>query len=398
MRQTGCCIVALVVFIYITLFISFAAISETVKVGVLLHLTGDLASFGQMQKNSFLMAWDAIKKQHLLPDRSIELIFEDIPVDPEKARFVVENLLTQKQLAMLACGVSSPPAWQAARMAQMYKTPILIHFASADIITEQGWEYVFRLNPPLREYGNGLLSFLSEVAKMKTAAILNSEGFGDLVGLEELIEYCKKSGQDVVFKHFYREDTADFRPILNQIKEKSPDAIYMVSYLKDAVRIISQCKELDVNPLFFVGMGGGFTMPEFGTLAGEAANYLFSVSLWTSSVPYAGAKEYYENYVQEYTSPPDYHGAESYAAMQVIANALGRARSTSHQSIREALASTNMETIMGQVKFGSYGKKTQQNRLPTYLVQWIGGKLETVWPHSMASHDYIYPWPKWKER
>jgi branched-chain amino acid transport system substrate-binding protein len=398
MRQTGRCIVALVVFICFTAIISSAAFSETIKIGVLLHLTGDLASFGQMQKNSLLMAWDAIQKQHLLPDRTIELIFEDIPVDPGKARSAVENLLTQKQLAMLACGLSSPPAWQAAHVAQEHKTPILIHFAASDIITEQGWEYVFRLNPPLREYGNGLLWFLTDVAKTKTAAILSAEGFGGMVSSHDLIEYCRKADQELVFKHFYRQDTADFRPILKQIKEKSPDAIYMASYLKDAIHIMSQCKELDVNPLFFVGLGGGFTMPEFGKLAGEAANYLLSVSLWSSSVPYAGAKEYYENYVKEYATPPDYHGAESYAAMQVMVNALGRARSTSHESVREALSSVDMTTIMGQVKFDSYGEKTQQNRLPTYLVQWIGGKLETVWPPSVASHSYIYPWPKWKER
>jgi branched-chain amino acid transport system substrate-binding protein len=398
MRQTGWFTGALVVVICVMVFTPSAAMSETMKVGVLLHLTGNLASFGQMQKNSILMAWEAVKKQHLPQGRSIELIFEDIPSDPQKARSAVENLLTQKQIALLACGLASSPAWQAASVAQAFKTPILIHFAAADIITEQGWEYVFRLNPPLREYGNGLLSFLTEVADTKTAAILSAEGFGGMESSQDLVEYCRKAGQEVVFKHFYPQDATDFRPILGRIKEKSPDVIYMASYLEDAVRIISQCKELDVNPLFFIGMGGGFTMPEFGRLAGEAANYLFSVSIWSPSVPYPGAKEYYDNYIRKYTSPPDYHGAESYAAAEVMVNALIRARSASHESVREALAGTNMNTIMGQVKFDSYGRKTQQNRLPTYLVQWIGGKLETVWPRSAASHNYVYPWPRWKER
>jgi branched-chain amino acid transport system substrate-binding protein len=239
---------------------------------------------------------------------------------------------------------------------------------------------------------------LTEVVKPKTVSILSVQGFGGMVSSKDLTDYCKKVGHDLVFEHFYKEDTTDFRPVLKQLKGKNPDVIYMASYLKDAVSIMRQCKELEVNPLLFMGLGGGFTMPEFGKLAGDATNYLFSLSLWSLSVPYTGAREYYEKYVKQYSTPPDYHGAESYAAMQVIADALSRAQSMSHQGVREALASTHMRTIMGQVKFDSYGGKTQQNRLPSYLVQWIAGKLETVWPPSAASHNYVYPWPKWNEQ
>jgi len=58
-----------------------------------------------------------------------------------------------------------------------------------------------------------------------------------------------------------------------------------------------------------------------------------------------------------------------------------------------------MMTVFGPVKFISYGKKTNQNKLPTYLVQWINGKLELVWPTNVATKPYVYPidWEKvWK--
>jgi branched-chain amino acid transport system substrate-binding protein len=32
-----------------------------------------------------------------------------------------------------------------------------------------------------------------------------------------------------------------------------------------------------------------------------------------------------------------------------------------------------------------------QNRLPTYLVQWLDGKLELVWPKEIATTPYVYP-------
>ena len=66
--------------------------------------------------------------------------------------------------------------------------------------------------------------------------------------------------------------------------------------------------------------------------------------------------------------------------------------------MRDALAEIDMMTLLGPVKFVSYGRKTQQNRLPTYLVQWLDEGLRTVWPKKVATESYVYPTPPWDER
>ena len=68
-----------------------------------------------------------------------------------------------------------------------------------------------------------------------------------------------------------------------------------------------------------------------------------------------------------------------------------RAKSFSSADIRDALAATNMMTVFGPVKFVSYGKMKNQNRLPTYVVQWINGDLELVWPANLATKKLVYP-------
>ena len=84
--------------------------------------------------------------------------------------------------------------------------------------------------------------------------------------------------------------------------------------------------------------------------------------------------------------------------MQVIADVLKRTKSFSPEDIRLALAATDMMTVFGKVKFISYGKKTNQNKVPTYMIQWIKGKRECVWPKEFATARYIYPHRPWKER
>ena len=82
----------------------------------------------------------------------------------------------------------------------------------------------------------------------------------------------------------------------------------------------------------------------------------------------------------------------------MVADALKRAKELTPEGVREALTATDMMTVFGPVKFVSYEKKKQQNSLPTYLVQWQKGVLETVWPKNVATKPYVFPVPEWSQR
>ena len=132
--------------------------------------------------------------------------------------------------------------------------------------------------------------------------------------------------------------------------------------------------------------------------ASSSADGVFSATLWIETLPFPGAKEYFNKFQKKYGSETEYHGAEAYAAMYVVADALTRAKSITPKDVRDALVTTDMKTAFGPVKFVSYGKKTQQNKLDTYMVQWQKGVLEAVWPLTVATKKYIYPTPPWDKR
>jgi branched-chain amino acid transport system substrate-binding protein len=78
----------------------------------------------------------------------------------------------------------------------------------------------------------------------------------------------------------------------------------------------------------------------------------------------------------------------------VIADALNRARQLTPAAVRIALSRTDMMTLLGPIEFIAYDNKSQQNKLPTYLVQWIDTKQEVIWPKEFATHKPIYPLPQ----
>jgi len=378
---------------------TMAVAADTIKVGVVLPLTGKLAKFGEIENKSFLMAAEEINAAGGVNGKKIELIIEDTTGKPDVGRSAIEKLITQDKVVVVGGGYSSSVTWATIAVAQQNKIPFLVNTGSADKITEQGWNYIFRLNPPVSEYPGAFATFLKSIATdVKNVAILYENSLFGQSGSKKFAKQCAGLGLNVIVKEGYEAGAIDFKPLLVKVKSKKPDVIYMISYIMDASLLMRQSKELNLNPTMFVGGAAGFTLPEFEKNAQKASDFVYSATLWTPSVPYPGAKEYYDKFVKKYNTPTEYHGAEGYAGMYVIADALKRAKSLTRDAVRDALAATDMMTAFGPVKFVSYGKKTQQNKLPTFLVQWQKGKLETVWPKEVSTKPYIYPTPKWSKR
>jgi branched-chain amino acid transport system substrate-binding protein len=375
----------------------FAA--ETVKVGVLLPLTGAQAKFGEIEKRSFAMAAEEINAKGGVNGKKIELLFEDDTGKPDVGRSGMEKLISREKVPVITGGYSSSVTAAAAPVAQRFQVPFVICTGSADDITEKGYNYVFRINQFASEYPNAVESFLKEVAKdVKTVALLYENSSFGQSSSKSFEEDAKRLGLKIIVKEGYQAGAIDFKPILTKVKAANPDMIYMVSYVMDASLLMRQSKELRINPKMFVGGGAGFTLPEFAKSAGDAANGVFSATLWIETLPFPGAKAYFDNFKKKYGSETEYHGAEAYAAMYVVADALKRAKSITPKDVRDALTTTDMKTAFGPVKFISYDKKTQQNKLDTYLVQWQNGELDAVWPKNAATKKYIYPTPPWDKR
>jgi branched-chain amino acid transport system substrate-binding protein len=375
-----------------------AIAADIIKIGIVLPLTGEQAKFGEIEKRSFEMAAEEINAAGGIKGQKLQLLFEDDTGKPDVGRSATEKLISQDKVPVLTGGYSSSVTAAATAVAQQLKVPFLVTTGSADDITEKGYDFVFRINPPASEYPLGLSSFLEQVAKPKTAVILFENSLFGQSSSKEMVSVCEKLGIQVLLKEGYNKGAIDFKPLLTKVKAQNPDLVYMVSYVMDASLVMRQAKELNLNAKLFMGGGAGFTLPEFAKSAGPAADYVYSATLWMQNLPYPDARKYFDAYQAKFKEETEYHGAEAYASMQVIGDALKRAKSLSSQDIRDALAATDTKTVFGPVKFVSYGKKTQQNRLPTFLVQWQNGKLETVWPTEIATTKYKFPIPPWNER
>ena len=159
----------------------------------------------------------------------------------------------------------------------------------------------------------------------------------------------------------------------------------------DGSTLMIQARQLKLTPKLFLGGAAGFTLPEFAQYAGIASEMIMTATLWHEALPLPGAMDYFKSFRAKYNRDPDYHGAEAYAAAYVIKDVLQRTRSFKADDIKQALKETNLRTVFGPVKFSSYDKKINQNKLTTYLVQWQYSRLKLIWPQNLANAKYVFP-------
>ena len=372
--------------------------AQDFKFSIPLPLTGTNAKFGEIEKRSYEIALEEINAKGGIKGKKVALEFEDSQGRPEVARSIAEKLIDVKKQPVIFGEYSSSCSKAIAAVAEERKDPYLVVTGATDDITQQNYKYVFRMNPTNAYYASGLISFLREVVKPASIAILyESSDFGTS-GAEDMVKQAEKFPMKVLVKEQYEKGAVDFKPILSKVKAAKPDVIYMVSYVMDAALLMRQIKELRIDAKLYAGGAAGFAIPEFIQSAKEAAEYVVTATLWSPQVTYPGAKEFAEKYKKLYNDYPSYHGAEAYSALYIIKDVLTRAKSMTSDDIRVAMKATQMMTAFGPIKFDDKEGYTNQNFMDTLVMQVINGQHETIWPQKYATKKYVYPIPRWRER
>ena len=382
---------------------------ESLKLAIPLPLTRTYAKFAEIEQRSYEIAMEEINATGGIKGKKVLLEFRDSQGKPDISRSIGAQLIDVEKQPVIFGEYSSSCSKALAALAEEKKVPYLVVTGAADDITRQNYKYVFRMNPTNAYYPGGLIDFLQQVVKPKTMAILyESSDFG-ASGATDMARQAEKAGIKVVLKEQYTRETADYvtydfqflpdlKPMLRRVKEVKPEVIYMVSYLRDAVLLMHEIKDLRIEAKLYAGGAAGFALPEFIQGAQEAAAYVVTVTLWDPRLGYPGAREFAEKYKNRFGEYPSYHGAEAYAALYVIKEALEKASTWTPEDIRAALKSTDIMTAFGPIKFEDKEGYTNQNFMKTLVEQVINGRFEIIWPEKLASRNYVFPIPKWSER
>ena len=336
--------------------------SGDIRIGAVLPLTGDAASYGTSLKRGMDFAVLEINRQGGISGRKLAIIFEDSQADPSKAVSAFNKLVAADRVPMVIGDMFSASTLALAPIAENKKVVLLSPTASAVELTAAG-DYIFRIYPSDTYDGNFLARYITERLKARNVAILYLQvaSISALVGVFE--KEFSSHGGNIVFTEAYQEGAIDFRSQLLKARKADPDLIFFPGYLREMAMLLRQARELGVSKPFVTI--STFFDPKVLELAGDCAEgVLFSAPFFdpTSSKP--EEQKFCHGFHEQYNQPPDILAGYGYDAVNIAAEALRRSDTFTSDGIKNALYTIkDYPGVTGQTSFDANGDVVKSMRI-----------------------------------
>jgi branched-chain amino acid transport system substrate-binding protein len=309
---------------------------ETVNVGVLFGLSGDIAVYGESQQHGVQLAVQQINESGYLGEGiTLEALYEDTGASGEGAIAAMDAVIAKGVAAVIGPTLSTQ-AFSADPVAQESSVPVLGVSNTANGITEMG-DYVFRDSLPESSVIPGTIVQAVEILDLKKVGLLwgNDDDF-TVSGYDVFVSALGDSGVDIAADETFARGDVDFNAQLTKIIAENPDALVVSALAQEAVQIISQARSLGFENAI-IG-GNGFNSPAIISQAGEAAEGVILGAAWNIASQAAVSQDFIQTFESAYEAKPDQFAAQSYTGMWLIATAIRHANSADPAAVRDALA------------------------------------------------------------
>lgn len=319
--------------------------SDSIKLGVNLELSGNVASYGESMAKGVEMAVDEINKDGGIDGKKIDIIKVDNKSEAAEATNGIIKLTSQDKVNAVIGAATSGNTVAQAQIANDTKTVLIAPGGTSPTVTvdEKGKvrDFVFRTSFIDPFQGTVAANFATNNLKVKDAAIFADSSSDYAKGLSDSFkETFEKAGGKIVAEEAYVAKDTDFRSTLTRIKAKNPSFIFIPGYYEEVGLIVKQARELGITvPL--VG-ADGWDSPKIVELAGaDALNNTYLVNHYSSEDP----DEKVQNFVTAFKEKnkgeaPNAFNALGYDTVYFLADAIKRAGSTDSSKIQAEMAKT----------------------------------------------------------
>jgi branched-chain amino acid transport system substrate-binding protein len=376
-----------------------AAAAQSVKVGAVVPLTGRYGGGGAQVRAGYEIAVDHINALGGVSVGGtrvpIELILVDDESDATKTVSRFESLAAQGVVAYLG-GFGSDLHAAAASVAEKNKIPYLGVAFALNSVHQRGFRYLFSpfwKSPDIGQAMQGLFASIPDADRPKTAAIFQEKTDWGREMATAWMDGAKTAGYDVTVHGEYAPGAKDFSDLILKAKGANVDAVFALPTPPDGMTLVKQMKELGYSPKMAMFIRAP-DPPVWSKNLGKDGDYVLLAPGWHYAVKAPGVKELNDAHVKRVGRPADPIAGPAYAAVQILSAAVTRANALDRDKIRDAVAATDMTTVVGPVKFRPDGTGIVQS----VFVQWINGKQELVWPKESATAPLAYPAPPFSRR
>ncbi|MBO1248471.1 ABC transporter substrate-binding protein [Comamonas denitrificans] len=290
------------------------AVSDKVKVGLMLPYTGTYAALGTAMTNGF--------KQYVeenggkLGGREVEYAVVDDESNPAKATENAKKLVSREKVDVLVGTAHSGVALAMAKVARDSKTIMIVSNAGANDLTGSLCSpYIFRSSFSAWQPSYAMGEALAKKGLKNIATVTWKYSFGEesVAGFKEAFE---KGGGKVVKEMTLPFPNVEFQPFLTEIASLKPDAVFVFFAGAGAAKFVSDYAAAGLKssiPLY----GPGFLTDGNLDAMGAAGEGLLTTLHYADGLTNEKDVAFRSKYVAKYKMQPDVYAMQGYDAAQM---------------------------------------------------------------------------------
>ena len=375
---------------------------DTVVLGAAVSLTGKYSVNGKNTKDGYDLAVKRINEMGGVKvggkAYQLKVLYYDDESTPARGAQLAERLIGQDGVKFLLGAYSSGLTKAIAPVTEKYKVPHVEGNGAARELFTQGYKYLFAVLSTSDYYLRDAVNLAAEVAKehgrdpktLKIAMAFENDPFS-LDVRDGILEDARRYGMHVAVDDKLPPEINDMAATLTKVRALKPDMLLVSGHEKGATLLVRQTAEMKIDvPIVAATHCDSAKIAE---TMGKLAEGILCASQWDRKLTYkdkwfGSAEDYAQLFEKEFKYPAPYQAAESTASVLVFADAFARAGSFEPDKVRDAIASTDLMTFYGPIKFDATGKNVAK---PMVLYQVRDGDYKVVAPTRWAEVKLVWP-------
>lgn len=312
---------------------------KEIKIGVVLPLTGSTSNYGTEALRGMNLAVEEINVAGGIKGRRLKLIVQDNGGDPTRTSNELSGLVSDEAVIAVVGPVTSTNSAAAAAVAQQYRTPLVMPYATSPYVTEIG-EYVLRICYTDPFQSKALAEFSRENLKSERVAIVYEQGSSYSEKLAEFFALrFRDMGGEVVYEQSFKSGSQEqLVHTVNAAVKAKPDLLFAPMHYPEAAKVVGHLVETG-SSLAILG-SDGWESSEFFNLTDSYSGEIFISSHFSLQFQIQRGSEFVVHFQRTYDDPPNAVSALGYDAIGVLADGLQRATALSREGVRQALVTT----------------------------------------------------------
>jgi branched-chain amino acid transport system substrate-binding protein len=354
---------------------AFAQAQETVKIGLIVPMTGGQASTGQQINNAIKLYQQ--KNGDTVAGKKVEVILKDDAALPDNTKRLAQELIVNDKVNIIAGFGVTPAALAAAPLATQAKVPEIVMAAGTSIITERS-PYIVRTSFTLAQSSTIIGDWAAKNGIKKVATLTSDYAPGN-DALQFFKEHFIAGGGEIVEEVKVPLANPDFAPFLQRMKDSKPDAVFVFVPAGQGGNFMKQYAErgLDKSGIKVIGPGDVMDDDLLNNM-GDAALGAVTAHLYSAAHPSAMNKDFVAAYKKAYNTRPGFMAVGGWDGIHLVYEALKKTGGKADgDSLIAAMKGMKWESPRGPISIDPETRDIVQN-IYIRKVEKVDGELYNI--------------------